>query len=216
MSHLYLHGFASSPHGRKARVLSGWLRESGIEVSTPDLNLPDFERLTISAMVAHAESLLRPGMVVWGSSLGGYLATVLAARNPTRVRALVLLAPAVDFPTAFPDRFEAEAVRLRAGGTIRVMHHGTKREHDFTGALLDDCPRWPSLLTISCPALVLAASRDAVLDTPTIARWAARQPHTTYEALETDHEMGEALPLIQAKAAAWLQAHGLTEAGRFG
>src|SRR4051795_7080793 len=93
---LYLHGFASSPESSKATYLSQRFTERGIEVRTPDLNLPDFSTLTVTRMLDQADDLIGQfdpdaPIVVVGSSLGGFVAVHTAARRPDRVRALVLL-----------------------------------------------------------------------------------------------------------------------------
>ena len=51
---LYLHGFASSPEGRKVSILRETLGPEGYRVVAPDLNRPSFEKLDFDAMVAEA------------------------------------------------------------------------------------------------------------------------------------------------------------------
>ena len=42
---LYLHGFASSPRGRKVEALEKRFAPERVEIAAPDLNAPDFARL---------------------------------------------------------------------------------------------------------------------------------------------------------------------------
>jgi len=51
---LYLHGFASSPRGRKVEALSSRFAPEEIELDAPDLNLPSFARLDFDAMASAA------------------------------------------------------------------------------------------------------------------------------------------------------------------
>lgn len=91
---LYLHGFASSPKSGKIELLRPLLERDGIAMTTPDLNVPSFEALDFSAIVAHAVSVareVRPRAIV-GSSLGGLIA--LAVGRSFDVP-LVLIAPAL-------------------------------------------------------------------------------------------------------------------------
>src|SRR4051794_18445384 len=94
---VYLHGFASSPASRKAHFFYEQLQQSGFVVNVPDLAGGNFERLTISAQLRVIErtSAHKPFILI-GSSLGGYLAALYAARHP-EVDRLILLAPAFDF-----------------------------------------------------------------------------------------------------------------------
>ena len=71
----------------------------GIELDTPDLNVPSFERLDFDAMVALgvARARARPPRAIVGSSLGALVA-LMVARDPSaalRAAPLVLIAPAL-------------------------------------------------------------------------------------------------------------------------
>jgi alpha-beta hydrolase superfamily lysophospholipase len=91
---LYFHGFASSPNSEKVRALRGLLAPD-VELVTPDLNVPSFERLDFEAMVALGLTTGRaidPCAVV-GSSLGALVALDVVRRGITRP--LILIAPAL-------------------------------------------------------------------------------------------------------------------------
>lgn len=90
----FFHGLESGPHGSKYQSL---------KARFPDIRSPDFEgivdiheRLAIAARQTEGQSRL----VIIGSSFGGLCAALLADRYPERVRALVLLAPALNHPIA--------------------------------------------------------------------------------------------------------------------
>ena len=91
---LYFHGFASSPASAKIAALRPMLAASGIELHTPDLNVPSFDRLDFDAIVDHAVALgerIGPRVLV-GSSLGSLIALATAKRGVAAP--LVLIAPA--------------------------------------------------------------------------------------------------------------------------
>src|ERR1700691_4599065 len=96
---VYLHGLASSPHSRKARFFEDRFRELGIGLEIPDLAEGNFRNLTLTAQlnviarVSHGVSRDEPVALI-GSSMGGYLAALYAARHSGDVEKLVLLAPA--------------------------------------------------------------------------------------------------------------------------
>jgi uncharacterized protein len=92
---LYFHGFASSPASAKITALRPLLEPHGIELDTPDLNVPSFEGLDFDAVIAHALDRARrnPPRAMVGSSLGSLIAIALAKRGI--VVPLVLIAPAL-------------------------------------------------------------------------------------------------------------------------
>ena len=117
MRFLYLHGFASGPHSRKAlefqRALAASQAFPSLEV--PQLDEEDFGHLTISAQLEVIERTLRgdPACLV-GSSLGGYLAALYASRHP-EVDRLVLLAPAFGFSSRWNELTGPERMRAWRG-----------------------------------------------------------------------------------------------------
>src|ERR1039458_9214966 len=107
---LYLHGFASSPASSKARFFAERLRAAGAVIDIPDLAAGDFEHLTISGQLRVIERAASGNPVaLMGSSMGGYLAALYAARHP-EVSRLVLLAPAFRFARRWAERMGDAAV----------------------------------------------------------------------------------------------------------
>jgi uncharacterized protein len=118
---LYLHGFASSPSGRKIALLREAFAAEGVEVVAPDLNRPSFERLDFDAMVdeaVRAAAEAKPSVVI-GSSLGALVA-LGAARRSIRVP-LILIAPALGFGPRWTEK-------LAPGDPVRFFHHGAGKE----------------------------------------------------------------------------------------
>ena len=104
---LYFHGFASSPASAKITALRPLLAPHGIELNTPDLNVPSFERLDFDAIVESAvsEAERTPPRAMVGSSLGSLVALAVAQRGVAVP--LVLIAPALGvaqrWKTKIPD-----------------------------------------------------------------------------------------------------------------
>ena len=118
---LYLHGFASSPAGRKIALLRDALASNEFRVVAPDLNRPSFEKLDFREIVAAAvrAAEAEPPAVVVGSSLGAMVA-LDASRKGVRA-ALVLIAPALGFGKRWTEK-------LAAGDPLPFFHHGQNRE----------------------------------------------------------------------------------------
>ncbi|HET7712676.1 MAG TPA: YqiA/YcfP family alpha/beta fold hydrolase [Thermoanaerobaculia bacterium] len=92
---LYFHGFASSPASAKITLLRPILEQRGLQLVTPDLNLPSFERMDWDAITTHASDQarsLRPAVIA-GSSLGALIALHVAQSGASTP--LVLIAPAL-------------------------------------------------------------------------------------------------------------------------
>lgn len=111
---LYLHGFASSPASGKISLLRPMLPE--IELITPDLNVPSFERLDFDAVASHAlaEGQRAGARAIVGSSLGGLVALEVARRGLDVP--LVLIAPALGIS-------EQWTARIPAGDPISVFNY---------------------------------------------------------------------------------------------
>src|SRR5207249_4768670 len=116
---IYLHGFASGPSSSKARFFRDRLTAAGANVEIPDLAAGDFEHLTLTKQLAGIERAAHGDPVALiGSSMGGYLAALYAARH-REVERIVLLAPAFRFSKRWNERYDAhELEKWRREGTI--------------------------------------------------------------------------------------------------
>jgi len=132
---LYLHGFASSPRGRKIALLRERLEPRGLRVIAPDLNIPSFQRLDFKAMSRRAfwEAKKQMPAVLVGSSLGAMVALDLARSAPPPP-CLVLIAPALGFGTRWVEK-------LPAGETVPFFHHGEMRELPIHRRFFEDMAR---------------------------------------------------------------------------
>lgn len=121
--YLYLHGFSSGPGSHKAAWLGARFAAQGARLEVPDLNDGDFSHLTLSRQIAVVEAHLAGDsgpVVLLGSSFGGYLATLLAERDP-RFNRLVLLAPAFGFGDLLEQLFGATLMaQWRSAGRLRL------------------------------------------------------------------------------------------------
>jgi len=105
---VYVHGFASHQRGEKAMYLGERFVARGDAYLTFDLrghgaSSGTMTDLTVTRGLADVEAILAwaqqrfPRIAVIGSSLGGQLAAWAAARDPKRIMANLLIAPAFSF-----------------------------------------------------------------------------------------------------------------------
>jgi len=90
---LYLHGFRSSPQSTKARRVGAWLAEHHSDVRFWCPQLPASPQQAVAEVLDGIAGWPSERMAVFGSSLGGFYATVVAERRGCRA---VVLNPAVE------------------------------------------------------------------------------------------------------------------------
>src|ERR1700679_1687072 len=151
---LYLHGFASSPASSKARFFGDRLTRAGFAVEIPDL-APDFEHLTITGQLQIiAQPPASEPVTLIGSSMGGYLAALYAARHPEVYR-VVLMAPAFGFARRWCERLGAAAVEeWKRTGALEVFHYGEGRTCKLGYGLLEDGERYEDYPEVTQPCLI--------------------------------------------------------------
>jgi pimeloyl-ACP methyl ester carboxylesterase len=198
----YLHGFASSARSTKAAYLGDRLREHGIPLICPDFNEPDFATLTLTRMIGQLGSELartggRPATLI-GSSLGGTLAVLAAARFGAAVERLVLLAPAVMFAKPGhhllpPERIEEWQRR----GALPFFHYAQEGERLLNFSFYEDSLTHDAFhAAVSQPTLIFQGLRDASVDHRSVEAFAASRPNVTLSLLDDDHQLIASLPRI--------------------
>lgn len=207
----YLHGFASGPGSTKARFFAHRFAELGASVAVPDL-APDFTHLTITSMLGIVEPLLATGpRVLLGSSLGGYLAALVAERHPERVPALVLFAPAFGFVQRWEARIGPAAVaRWRAHGVAPAYHYGRGRDEPLAIDILDDGHRWPEEPDPSVPALVFAGRHDVAVPLDAVTHFVRRRAdRRELVVMDSGHELTDVLDPMWEQTLVFLRRLGV-------
>ena len=202
---LYLHGFASSPSSNKARFFAELLRSSGARVDIPDLAGGDFEHLTITGQLRLIEQTAAGDPVsLIGSSMGGYLAALYAARHP-EVPRVVLLAPAFRFGPRWSERLGTDAVAAwRATGALDVFHYGENRHRNLSYALLDDASHYGDYPDFHQPALIFHGQNDDVVPAAYSEEFARTHPGARLSVLESGHELLDVLDYMAPRVTAFL------------
>ena len=148
---LYLHGFRSSPHSYKARLLGERMAQFGHEAEYLCPQLPFSPQAAIEMAMSLARNIDPAQLTLFGSSLGGYYATWLAEQLGCRA---VMLNPAM---CAF------EKLAHYVGP--QTMYHDAAETFDFKAEYLDE------LRAMHVPAItrperyfLVAAKGDELLD----------------------------------------------------
>lgn len=187
---LYLHGFASGPSSHKARFFERRLQAAGAAVHTPDLADGDFEHLSLTGQLRVVERIAngRP-LALMGSSMGGYLAALYAARHP-EVSRVVLLAPAFALARRWRERLGAAALEdWRRSGTIEVFHYGDNCMRPLRYGLMPDSDRYEPYPDFRQPALIFHGARDGVAPPDDTRQFAAAHSNVRLEILDSGHDL---------------------------
>jgi hypothetical protein len=208
---LYLHGFASGPDSKKGVLLAEHFARRGVKLERLNLRLPSFTNLRVSAMVDAVKAAIGDSAdraVIFGSSLGGYVAAHVAAEDP-RVAALVLLAPAFSLLPRWRARLGEDGFRRwQETGFLETLDHTTGRPAQVDFGFVEDLQRLDgdgaALKDVRVPTLVIHGLRDEAVGISTSRALASGRPHVRLVEVDDGHELVESMPRIKLEADAFL------------
>jgi pimeloyl-ACP methyl ester carboxylesterase len=192
---IYLHGFASSPGSKKARFFRERFAGLGIGVEIPDLAEANFRGLTITGQFRVIERTVRDEAVTLiGSSMGGYLAALFAARHVANVEKLVLLAPAFCFQKRWMETHGAPALeQWRSSGILDIFHYGEGRSVPLGYQLIDDASQYEDYPNCPQPTLIFHGTNDPIVPSDFSVAFAAAHPNATLRLFNSGHELVDVL-----------------------
>jgi pimeloyl-ACP methyl ester carboxylesterase len=207
--YFYLHGFASGPSSRKAQFFQQFFAARGVSVEIPMLDEGDFFDLRLSKQLALLERLCKgQAPVLFGSSMGGYLSTLYAARFP--VKALVLMAPAVDFANRWKRNYGEDGIAAwRETGQKLFFHYQKQRELPVSYELLADAERLEAWPVVTAPTLVFHGTRDDVVRQESVEQWVSQTPSAALQLFDAGHELTECLEEMAEESWQFLQGLSL-------
>lgn len=181
---VFLPGFKSDMEGSKATHLRDWAATQGramlrFDYAGHGASGGIFENGTIGSWTADAAAVIaaqtQGPLLLVGSSMGGWIALLLARTMQDRVTALVGIAAAPDFTETllWNNLSETERATLLSAGHIERPGIYGEQPYRFTRALIED-GRQQSLLNnpipITCPVRLLQGQRDDDVPWPTALR----------------------------------------------
>jgi len=209
---VYLHGFASSPKSTKVGYFAERFREHDIELRAPDFNQPDFSTLTLTRMLGQLGADLESGgaATLIGSSLGGTLAILAAAKYPSHVERLVLMAPAVMFAKPGHHLLPPERIdEWRRRGALPFFHYADDEERLLNVAFYDDSLQYDAFnASFMQPTLIFQGLRDQSVDHRTVEAFAKARPNVTLSLVDDDHQLIASLPRMWTDIRAFLGVDG--------
>ncbi len=204
---IYLHGFASSPMSTKANRFRPVFEERGFGYSVPDLNVPDFQHLTLTAMLEKVAETVRGIESEWvyliGSSMGGLTALHFYDRyrqaEAARVHKMILLAPAFDFMDNRTQQMGADwQQRWREAGSMPFFNYATGGDVPVHYGLVEDIQQYDSYgVQVDIPLLIYHGKRDESVHYEQSVRFAQGRDNVTLHLLESDHQLLDKTDEIQ-------------------
>jgi pimeloyl-ACP methyl ester carboxylesterase len=187
---IYLHGFASGPGSHKAQFFRQRFADYGIAMEIPDLAAGDFSNLTITGQLRVIEKTANGRAVtLLGSSMGGYLAALYAARH-AEVERVVLMAPAFGFARRWAAALgEDQLARWRRTGFLEMYHYGEKRPMAVSYKLIEDGSAYEDYPHVRQPALILHGEHDDVVPVEYSRQFAVGRPNVRLQAYNSGHEL---------------------------
>jgi len=210
---LYLHGFASSPQSRKARFFKDKIEQNGWHCLVPDLNVPSFAALSLSAQIDLGLELINDlnetndnPLVIVGSSMGGLLAALLEQelrqqRSPTKIQAIVLLAPGFGITKRWPQIIGEQGMQSwRETGFRPFFHYAANQELPLHFAFAKELEQYKTdNFEINIPTIVFHGIDDQTVPIEHARQFAQLNPAAALVELDDGHELANSLDLI------WLQ-----------
>jgi pimeloyl-ACP methyl ester carboxylesterase len=175
---VWLGGFRSDMTGTKAEALAEWAAANGraflrFDYSGHGESSGEFADGTIGRWredaLAVIDARTEGPLLLVGSSMGGWIASLVALARPERLAGLVLIAPAPDFTeTLMWARFSEDQRRavMERGAWDQPSEYGGT--YPITRALIEDGRRWllmperdSSPVPITAPVRILQGGADA-------------------------------------------------------
>lgn len=156
----------------------------------PALDGGDFRGMTLTSQLQIIEkTAARRPCVLIGSSLGGYLAALYAARHP-EVERIILMAPAFGFARRWGSSLGLDALdHWQRTGARSMLHHDLGREAEIGWTLMEDAALYEEMPAVTQPVLILHGIHDDVVPVSISREFAANRPNVTLVEYHSDHQL---------------------------
>jgi len=222
---LFLHGFRSNSRGDKALALAAHARQRNYSWARFDLaahgeSSGQFSDQKLSGWLTDAVCVARRyaprPLILVGSSLGAWLAVLMAAQVDLHVAGLVLLAPAFNFLQRRYETLPAVTQALwQTQGYLTVpdpYEGDPAASYRLSYDLLADAKRYDVLsspVTLPCPLIILHGAQDDLVPLFVSEQFLAHVVAPEHELLvipRGDHRLNGAIPeILMAVDRLWKQ-----------
>ena len=189
---VYLHGFASGPSSKKASAFKNKFKEIGISLNIPDLEGGNFENMTLTSQVNIVLDLLDQfqckKVCLIGSSMGGYLATLVAQRR-VEIKATYLMAPGFNFLERWMRSLKLDwDDETYWDPRIQIFHYRYDETKYIRTDIFKDAKNWGSLgLKREVPSRIVHGTHDEVVPLDESKKFVSKRPWCSLKELDSDH-----------------------------
>lgn len=200
----YLHGLGSGPGSYKGTLLKERLAPEHT-LERPDLNRPSLEQLDPAAGLEHLDTFTEGfewGLI--GSSYGGWLASLFAARHPERVKRMILLCPGFGLTDRWPSLLGAETMAAWEETGWLPLERGERLSWSF----LERCRPLDPVPAVPCPTWIVHGRHDEVVPFASSVAYVGAHANVELVAVDDDHGLTASVDRIEALVRAELLDDG--------
>ncbi|MBN2722697.1 MAG: alpha/beta fold hydrolase [Deltaproteobacteria bacterium] len=193
----YLHGFASGKDSTKGIYIEKYFNALGFDTVRLSLNIPSFEKQTVSNSLSILEQQITDEEVfLAGSSLGAFTAATWAAENPSRVKSLFLISPAFNLTEHFSKHIGDENLEIWKNVGFLPIPDSDGVSKNVHYEFFSDLGKYAGIPEISVPAVICHGLRDTLI--PIKASRDVALLNSGIKLIETDddHNMSQSLEVI--------------------
>jgi len=209
MQYIYLHGFLSDSNSIKGTYLRKQFAQMGLTLLTPDLNVGDFQDLTLTRELGVIDKLIASSdeeTTLLGSSLGGYLAVLYAQSHPLVTR-LVLIAPAFRFATRILEQMEPFIVKQwEKLGVLEIADEMGENPRLLHYSIVKDALSYDAIpLNREIPTFIFHGLYDDIISYSASIEYLESNPLAQLLILPSDHTLIDNLETIWRHTRAFLE-----------
>ncbi len=191
---IYLHGLASGPSSQKATAFKNKFKELGVSLYIPDLEGGNFECMTFTSQINIIFNLLDQlndqKVCLIGSSMGGYLATLVAQKR-NEIAACYLMAPGFNFFERWMRCLELDYNNEASWTTMVPIFHFRYDETKYISTkIFKDAKVWDHIdIKKQIPSRIVHGIHDTVVPVIESRKFVSSHPWFLLKELDSDHSL---------------------------
>lgn len=210
---IYLHGFRASHKSRRVNRIEEFFTNRGIPFFAPSMNCPDFENLTVDAMMDNIVDVLKTcpnnTMVMCASMSTVPLLNAVQQKRPgtEKIHKIVLTGPVFNYATnkGITEPVDIFLENWKRDGRRKVSHRdyidGAQLHYEFAEQM---CRYNAENIVVDRPTLLIHGTDDEIVDFTEAVAFHDRQTQTTFHVIDGgDHDLNPHVDAICDKVAEW-------------
>jgi uncharacterized protein len=162
-----------------------------------DFNQPDFADLTLTRQINQVQQQLKQTQedqfILIGSSFGGLTANLVAQLYPEKIKALIFLAPALNFIDYWQEKITADILsQWQEKNGLPIYHYGEKKEISLKFSFWQDLQNYQlMMINHQIPTLIFHGIHDETIPIEVSRIYAQNHPNVSLQELDSDHGLND-------------------------